>query len=327
MDLSTRDPDVRAGFEQRTVRGVSADAVKAMARALRSGGSPGQRLELAAAFAHAAFVAPGRIAGTYDAAAEGWLGAPVSGAQVDTPDPASPPPPGFWAAWWDLVDAEGLDAGEVTGRTAALGAHLDPGFSQHSARACLAYPGVGEAAKAGTPDRFQLSDLAACPRGSLGEAFHRLIVDNGFDLEVLDRDALGLGGLAPPLDYLNARMLQTHDLWHLVAGYRTTALHEIGISGFQVAQFGHGYSAMFLALMATRIAAAPPEVYAMITDVILSGWVHGRRTPPMLLIPWEQAWDHTTDEIRLRYGVPPYESSYPADVFEQLRPSQAPVAG
>ena len=319
--------DVRAEFERRAVEGLSPEAIRAVAQAARAG-AEGHRLALASAFAHAAFLAPGRIAEVYDAAAEGWFGAPVSGPPIDTTSPASTPPPlEFWAAYWDLVDAQGLDAGTVTSRTAALGGHLGAGFGQASARACLAYPGVGEAAGAGAPDRFQLADLAACPRGSLGEAFYRLIVDNQFDLEVLDRDALGLSGLIPPLDYLNARMLQTHDLWHIVAGYRTTGLHEIGISGFQMAQFGHGYSAMFLAMVATKIARAPVEAHAMITDVILSGWVHGRRTPPMLAIPWEQVWSSTTDEIRLRYGVRPYESPYPADVFEQFRPAQTPVAG
>ena len=320
--------DVRAEFERAAVEGGSAGEVRTLAQAARTGAER-HRLALAAALAHAAFIAPGRIAEIYDAAAEGWFGAPVAGPPIDSSGAlaAAPPPPEFWAAFWDLVDAQGLDAGTVTSRTAALGGHLDAGFGQVSARACLAYPGVAQAAAGGVPDRFQLSDLAACPQGALGEAFYRLIVDNQFDLEVLDRDALGLSGLIPPLDYLNARMLQTHDLWHIVAGYRTTGLHEIGISGFQMAQFGHGYSAMFLAMVATKIARAPVEAAAMITDVILSGWVHGRRTPPMLAIPWEQVWDHSTDEIRVRYGVRPYESPYPADVFEQLRSAQTPVAG
>ena len=104
----------------------------------------------------------------------------------------------------------------------------------------LRYPGVAEAAAGGIPPRFTLEELAACPRDSLGGSMHAFVVDNGFDLEVLDRDSLGLQELPPPLDYLNVRILQCHDIWHLVAGHATSGLHEVSVSGFQMAQFGVG---------------------------------------------------------------------------------------
>lgn len=113
-------------------------------------------------------------------------------------------------------------------------------------------------------------------------------------------------------------MSQTHDLWHIIAGYRTTKLHEVAISGFQMAQFGHGYSALFLALVITISALSETPPFAMMMDTILGAWVHGRRTPPMLLIPWEQEWAGTIDEIRARYEVQPYASPYPADLFQQF---------
>ncbi len=52
---------------------------------------------------------------------------------------------------------------------------------------------------------------------------------------MLDRDAPSLRDLPAPLNYLNARILQVHDLWHLVGGYQTTGLHEIAISAFHLA--------------------------------------------------------------------------------------------
>ena len=119
-----------------------------------------------------------------------------------------------------LVEAVGLDDGPAS---RALGVRVG--------QASLAYQGVAAAVAQGYPHRFTLDALARCPRASLGGEFHALIVDNGFDLEVLDREALKLAELTPPLDYLNARILQCHDLWHLVAGYRTTGLHEVAITG------------------------------------------------------------------------------------------------
>ena len=313
-------------FERRTSAGAPPAEIEAMARRLRS--NPGlaeDRLALAAAFAHAAFAAPERIAQTYDAAAAGWLGAPVAGPRIAVQDIyAAPLGRAFWTDFWSLVadSGTGMGAGDATSRTAALAARLDPSHLAHVARACLAYPSVGAAAEAGYPDRTRLEDLAACPAGSLGHDFYRLIVDNQFDLEVLDRDALGLAQLPPPLDYLNARMLQTHDLWHITAGYQTTKLHEVAISAFQMAQFGHAYSAMFLAVVATTMSAAPAEVYALLLDTFLTAWAHGRATPPMLLIPWEDVWQDSTRAIRSRFGVEPYAAPYPPDLFEQYEAAE-----
>jgi ubiquinone biosynthesis protein Coq4 len=285
-------------------------------------------LALAAAFAHAGFVAPERIAEIYDAAAAGWFGTPVRGPAVASPLSAFVPPSAdFWTQFWSLVGAaSGLGSGDATSRTAFLSGLLEPSLQPRVAEACLAYPGVESAARAGLPGRIALADLAACPVGSLGEAFYRLIVDNNFDLEVLDRDALGLATLIPPLDYLNTRVLQTHDLWHIVGGYQTTKLHEVAISAFQMAQFGHGYSAVFLALIATTAALGPAEFFTMLMDTVLSAWVHGRGTPPMLLIPWEQVWGETTEQIRARFSVVPYDSPYPADVFEQYEADKTLLA-
>ncbi len=292
------DPATKTRFQRHAAHGSSASVVEALARRLKRGGATGpDQARLAAAVLHAAVAAPERMAEIYDAAATGWFDAPAGGAPVITAQHAPlPVPEAFWTDFWALAEGSaGSDAGAVTRATAALGGALDAGHMARLAETCLAWPGVKSAMTAGFPPRTRLADLEACPAGSLGAAFHRLIVDNGFDLEVLDRDALDLAGLPPPLDYLNARMLQTHDLWHIVAGYRTTKLHEVAISAFQMAQFGHGYSALFLALVATSSAFAEGPRFSLIMEMVLSAWVHGRRTPPMLLIAWEAEWTDTID--------------------------------
>jgi ubiquinone biosynthesis protein Coq4 len=185
-------------------------------------------------------------------------------------------------------------------------------------RAALAYPGCREAVAQGYPQRFTLAALARCPKGSLGAAFHALIVDNGFDLEVLDRDALGLAQAEPPHDYLNTRILQCHDLWHLAAGYRTTGLHEVAISGFQAGQFGHHYSAMFLGMVLARAAFERPEAAPVLLETITTAWTHGRESPPLLGLDWAALWDRPLEAVRAEIGLSPYASPYPADLFEQL---------
>jgi ubiquinone biosynthesis protein Coq4 len=273
--------------------------------------------DLGALFARAAFVEPDLILDTYDAAARGWFGEPS--APMTLRGGSGTVNPALWAPFWELLeDVSKMDPGTFTTRTAGLGQYVDDGFPARAGEASLAYPGVPDAVAQGWPERFQMSDLAACPHDSLGGEFHRQIVDNNFDLEVLDRDALGLAKLRPPLDYLNVRILQCHDLWHIVGGYHTTALHEVAISGFQLSQFGHNYSAQFLALITARAAFRQQMGVPLLMEITLSGWRHGRNTPPLLGVDWPEIWKTPTDAIRERLGVSIYKSPVPPDLIEQL---------
>ena len=63
----------------------------------------------------------------------------------------------------------------------------------------------------------------------VGQELLSMWVDNGFDPEVLDRDAIGLAGLSPALRYLNTRI---YKCTILAFGGRLSdnGLHEMAIS-------------------------------------------------------------------------------------------------
>ncbi|MEQ8299102.1 MAG: Coq4 family protein [Hyphomonas sp.] len=318
--------DNRKQFEREvTVAPDVAEVKRLAAEAKASNGTSSHELrtKLAARLAHAAFMAPDRVGEIYDALAEGWMGAPVGAAPIPTLDePAMTAPQGLWDAFWAITEdgvAGKLDALAVTSRTAQLGKELDDSFQDRVVRTSFTYEGVSEIAKLPLPRRHTLEELGACPENSVGRLFYNVIVDNSFDLEVLDRDAIGLSQLPSPLDYLNTRMLQAHDLWHLVGGYETTSLHEIAISAFQMSQFGHNYSAQFLAVTAVIGAQGDAMAYPILMDTITSAWVHGRRTPPMILIDWENVWTGTLEEVRAQFGITAYERPYPANLIEMAQ--------
>jgi ubiquinone biosynthesis protein Coq4 len=318
--LGEGEGEERTGFEALTAAGAENAAAKALAARLKKKVDAAGLKSLAALWLHAAAAAPERVVGVYDAAAEGGLGSPVGGPPVRLLDSSPEPiPRAFWQSLWSLLEEapRNLTAPNVTGRTAALAGVVSRNIEPRAARAALAYPGVQAATAQGLPRRFTLEALARCPAGSLGARFHSLIVDNGFDLEVLDRDALGLAGLTPPLDYLNARILQCHDLWHIVGGYRTTGLHEVAISAFQLGQFGHHYSAMFLAMVLAK-SALHGLGSPVLMDVIATAWAHGRESPPLLGVDWPAVWDLPVDQVRARLEIQAYASPWPADLFEQL---------
>ncbi len=303
----------RAAFEDKAARG-DIDAYAA-ARALEAGDERAI-LDVAALCAHAAYAAPERIAPIFDALAAGWFGEPAPRA-VQCPAPASIPDV-LWDRFWDVGgEAGGGDAVQFTARVAAIGGACSQEYRTRLEAIVAACPGVAEAARAGLPERFTLEALRAAPAGSLGETLCRLIVDNGFDLEVLDRGGIDPATTPPHLAYVNVRILQCHDLWHLVAGYRTTALHEFGVSAFQLAQFAHAYSAGLFAVSLYRARAAAPVTH-MIGEAIVRGWRHGRSTPPLIGVDWPALWQEPLDAVRARLGVSPFAAPYAPDALERF---------
>jgi len=299
--------------------GDQADAL-AGARAGRAG-DPDAARRIAALALHVGIVAPEPLVDVYDGLCEGWLGGAPDGPEVrGTPAPGTVPD-ALWAGLTDLVfdPGAGRDPADITVRTAALTELLPDAFHQRVAAMAVRYPGVAGAAASGVPPRFTVEDLARCPSDSLGGALHSFVVDNGFDLEVLDRDALGLAELPYPLDYLNVRILQCHDIWHLVADHKTSGLHEVSVSGFQMGQFGHQYSSMFLGMVLAKMTFTQPDAFAFTLDTVLTGYRHGRRTPPLLGVEWEALWDRPITAIRDTLGVTPYDSPYPAWILEDMK--------
>jgi ubiquinone biosynthesis protein Coq4 len=309
-------PGSVADFVEQAAEGAKANDLDAAGR-------------LAAALARVGFATPEATTLVYDAFTRGWLG-------IGTEDLATPPaqaasadllrepaelPMQFRVPFWSVVEdaATGISAGDITSRVAALLGTLPPGFQARAEAVARAHPGAAEAAVRPQPPRLSLATLATQPEGSLGHDFYRLITDNKFDLEVLDREAIGLGRLPPALAYLNTRILQMHDIWHLVGGYQTTALHEVAISSFQLGQFGHNYSAMFLAVVTASSRFAFPPGLPVLLQVMAEAWRHSRTSPSFMAIPWEAEWHQPLGSVRAKFGIAPFQSLIPADLVERSR--------
>lgn len=286
--------------------------------AAKAGDAESQR-RVAGAMVWAAFSCPEAIETVYDIIAAAWLGA---GEFPDIPTGLSQAPleASFWDAFFSAVDdaEQGYDAASITARVAALGGSVHASFRQIAEDCARHHPGAATALTNPMPGRTDLDELGACGDSSLGQTLYRMIVDQGYDLEVLDREAIALSALPRSLRYLNTRILQMHDVWHLVAGYETTASHEIAISAFQLAQFGHNYSAMFLATITTISCTLRPAGFGILMQLIAEGWRHGRETPAMMAINWEAEWNKPIKEIRESYGIPIYRSILPATLFESM---------
>ena len=314
-------------FLQQVGRAVTADDVGDMAARLASSktkSSLKERAQFTAMLAQPAFLAPECLPSFYDAATEGWEGKPVEADPIRAEDfGLLEAPDSLWETYLSIVSdavAGKLDALSITQRTAEMTGLTGREFSARLIAAVGAYPGVQDASKKPLPGLITMEQLASEPPGSLAREFHDLILDNKFDLEVLDRDDLGLSALPAPLAFLNTRILQSHDLWHIIAGYETTALHEVAISAFQLAQFGHSYSAQFLPIPFGAAALGPRKGFRIVADTVFSAWRHGRETPPLMLIDWEEEWGRPAADLRDAFDIEPYDSPYRPDLIEKTEP-------
>jgi ubiquinone biosynthesis protein Coq4 len=279
------------------------------------------QLEVSGVLLWCAFAAPQAISPIYDLLSQTYLDLPITASSLEVAEVAIPDD--FWQVFAKTLTGPegGYDATTITATVAALGSAIAADFHTLAEDAARQHPGAANAATKPLPKLMSFSDIDSCPSGSLGNTLYRMLIDNGYEPEVLNRDAIGLSSLKPAVRYLNTRILQMHDVWHLVANYETTSLHEIAISSFQLAQFGHNYSAMFLATVATMSQSNGADAFNLMMRIIAESWVHGRKTPPLMAIEFEAEWQQSIDEIRRRYNIEPFKGSFAPDLFEQLKAS------
>ncbi|MGB0922310.1 MAG: Coq4 family protein [Alphaproteobacteria bacterium] len=231
-------------------------------------------------------------------------------AALAKPQPLSP---GLADRLWHIVENVQEQAGDaylITTNVAKYGEVYSDDFQQACERAIWRHDGVKESFDNGLLPKIEIEDLKDYEDGTLGHAFYHVIVDNGFDVEVLDSSQFDVEGveIPPAIDFTSRRILQSHDIWHLVGGYNITPIHEVAISGFQLAQFGQNYSAAFLATTSFISGFNFPIGFPFLLQVTFEGWRHGRSTPPLLLIDWHKEWGKSIDAIRKEHGISKYDS-------------------
>lgn len=161
--------------------------------------------------------------------------------------------------------------------------------------------------------------LAAMPEGSFGRAY----------LELCDREGITPGGLVeasqiegrdeldPDFLYMSDRLRDTHDLWHVLTGYRTDLLGENAVLAFISAQTGSPgvtflAAAGYLKSFSYGGALAEPA-----RALVRQAWIRGRAAAWLPEVRFEELLSRPLDEVRAMLGlarVPSYEPVYPQDL-------------
>ena len=182
----------RERLQKATTRADAATILAAVAAAKR--GSSEGRLQLTALMTWVAYSCPDATTAVCDAISSAWLGTGGPALEVPMGLPEAPLEDSFWQAFWAVVDGndDGYDALTITVAVASLAAAAHPLLGEIADNHARSHKGAAEAIKKPVPGHTDIKALAQCPQGSLGQSLHTMIIDNGYDPEVLDRESIAL---------------------------------------------------------------------------------------------------------------------------------------
>lgn len=108
-------------------------------------------------------------------------------------------------------------------------------------------------------------------------------------------------------NYIEARLSQTHDIWHLVTGFDVSGIEEIGLQAFHLPQFPYPLA---IALLSSSMMAAllfSPRELPTLLESIRKGWEMGKLAKPFFAQKWEEGWDKPLAQWQAELGIQPLQ--------------------
>jgi len=139
--------------------------------------------------------------------------------------------------------------------------------------------------------------LARLPDGTLGREYTRFLTKNGITPDAFE----ALPDVADPrAAWIMLRIRQTHDLWHVLAGYDTDVRGEVLLQMFTYAQLG-APSALMIAIFGTVRHLGPSR--ALLRDLKIA-YRHGKATAFLPTFAWEDHWSTPVATLRQKLSCP-----------------------
>jgi len=149
------------------------------------------------------------------------------------------------------------------------------------------------------PAPFNLDDLAKLPEGTLGHIYAREMKARGFDPYFYKKVPV-----VDDISYLKMLWRSTHDIYHVVTGFDTDGIGEIGLQAFVLAQTPIPISVMLVSFGMVIISLYQPTKFNDLMREIARGYRLGSHTPGKLIAQkWDQFWNVQLSEIRARLGI------------------------
>jgi ubiquinone biosynthesis protein COQ4 len=142
--------------------------------------------------------------------------------------------------------------------------------------------------------------LLTYPENSLGYIYAAAMKKSGFDPNLH-------AGMTVESDahYVELRLSQTHDIWHILTGFSTSFIGEIGLQAFHLPQFPYPLATMLIAnSLISSTLSDPTQLPALIAS-IGQGWRMGETAQALFAQKWEEAWDKPLTQWQAELNIQP----------------------
>ena len=160
-------------------------------------------------------------------------------------------------------------------------------------------------------------ELLTLPKGTLGRVFAEVCKVMDYDINFYPSPQY-FNNLETAADYVNYRVLATHDIQHIVTGFALNGAGETGVISLSVQQFAFpGYAFIDITLLlGSWLTAERP--YRDIEDElektrtaryklqsILKGMAMGEEAKPLFPVDWHSLMHKDLDDVRQELGIKP----------------------
>ena len=146
--------------------------------------------------------------------------------------------------------------------------------------------------------KVDVAALSKLPDGTLGKSFADFIVAHQ-----LDPNALPTMKADSPHEYVLAHLYETHDLWHVITGFKPDVAGELGLQAFYAAQFPSALAMLIFAIgyLNTLFFAFSDRDNRM--QAIADGWMMGKKARSLFGRDWKMIWDQPLSEVRMDFNL------------------------
>lgn len=150
------------------------------------------------------------------------------------------------------------------------------------------------------PEPYDLPQLAALAEGSLGQAYAAAVTRLGYDPNL----HAGMEASSEAL-YVELRLSQTHDLWHLLTGFDSSLAGEIGLQAFHLGQFPYPLAALLIAEALISTTLTDPGQLPLLVETVHTGLAMGRQARSLFAQRWEEGWAKPLEQWRQELNLTP----------------------
>lgn len=144
-----------------------------------------------------------------------------------------------------------------------------------------------------------LDVLLKYPQDSLGYIYASTMKQAGF------QPLMAEVAIDSDCSYVENRWQQTHDIWHIITGFDTSEIGEIGLQAFYLAQFQLPLASMIIANVLIAATIFQPEALSPLLRAIARGWQMGTTAKPLIAQKWEEAWEKPVAVWQAQLNVQP----------------------